>query len=108
EELSALEDAFGRGDIAAAGKLADALVQRHPSDASGHVAKARLKAAAGDVAGAIKDLQKLADKDGQSGHARAYLGALLTATGDHKRAIELLEDALQKPDGDVPAAHHSL
>lgn len=108
QELSALEDAFARGDTKAAAALADELSTKYPKATPGPVAKARLKAAAGDAKGAIKDLEKLADQDKTSGLARAYLGSLLSATGEHKKAIAQLEAALKKPDGDVPAAHHSL
>lgn len=108
EELSSLDDAFARADIPAALKLADELIARYPGDVHGPVAKARLTAAGGDVTTAVKALEALAQEHKDTGLARAYLGALLTATGDHGKAIEALEAALKKPGGDVPAAHHSL
>ncbi len=107
-ELTALEDAFGRGDVALAAKLAGELTTRYPADVRGPVAKARLKAADGDVTSAIEELSAISQKHKDSGHARAYLGALLSATGAHDKAIAELERALKTSDGDVPAAHHSL
>lgn len=108
QELSALEDAFARGDTVAARKLADELAKKYPQDPHGLVAKARLKGADGDVPGALQDLEKLAAADESGGLARAYLGSLLSLTGQHDKAIPALEAALAKPGGDVPAARHSL
>lgn len=108
QELSALDDAFARGDTETAERLANELAKKYPGDVHAPVAKARLRGAGGDVKGAIADLQKLASADQNGGLARAYLGSLLSATGQHDKAIPELEAALGKPGGDVPAAHHSL
>lgn len=108
DELDQIEEAFERGDAAAASSLVDRLEGEHPGELHVAVARARLVAASGQVDEAITRLEALAKKHKASGLPRAYKGALLSSVGQHKKAVSEIEAARKKEGGEVPAALHGL
>jgi tetratricopeptide (TPR) repeat protein len=107
DALDQLELAFEQGDLKVIRKEVTALEKAHPSDVRLAVARARLTAAQGDVAGAMGSLEKLVDDDDHGALAKAYLGALLVAQRNYVEGRAMLEEALEAG-VDVPALRHSL
>ncbi len=108
DALDELERAFDDADLDAIQASLKSLEASHPDDILVQVGRARLTAAQGDPEGAQETLAKLANQKGRGAPvARAYYGALLSAAGEHKKAVSQIQTALQDG-GDVPAARHGI
>jgi tetratricopeptide (TPR) repeat protein len=91
-------EAAGQGPLAK--ELLDYVVALSPYWADGFVRRARVKAAEGDDAGALADLETAAHLEPKRFDALAAIGVLAEKTGEKKRALEATRKALDITPGD--------
>lgn len=84
-------EAAGQGALAK--ELLNYVVALSPHWSDGFVRRARVKAATGDDAGALADLETAARLEPKRFDALAGIGALAEKTGEKKRALEALRKA---------------
>lgn len=104
----AFDEALARGDLDAAESALAVLERDHADDLGTRVARARIDAARGDVAGARAALEALVNQHPKAGLPRAYLGSILIALGETMKGMTHLKTAFANEGGDVPAAHHAM
>jgi tetratricopeptide (TPR) repeat protein len=91
-------EAAGQGPLAR--ELLDYVVALSPYWADGFVRRARVKAAEGDEAGALADLETAAHLEPRRFDALAAIGVLAEKTGEKKRALQATRKALDITPGD--------
>lgn len=90
------------GNLAKASQTADAILNKHPTDAGGQLLKAAVMARQGNAQGAIKEASGVLAVDPSNYQAASLLAVIYDNQGDTAKGIAVLQDAISKNPKNVP------